>query len=91
MDTSHLFAAALHVHGTHFLCDLLALGGGDGSETLCFKQVDAGALVAEIRFEADENDWRCWAEMEDFWVPLFNTVSLEEDIGLEDCYNIPCP
>jgi len=48
MYTNHLFAGALHVHCTHFVRDGLALSSGHWCETLCFEEVDACALVAEI-------------------------------------------
>lgn len=48
MHTDHLFARALHVHGTHLLGDRLALGCGDGGESLGFEELDAGTLVPEI-------------------------------------------
>lgn len=46
------------------------MGSGDGCKTLGLEQFDAGALVAEIRLESDEDDWRCRAEVEDFGIPL---------------------
>ena len=77
VDTVHFFAAALHVHGAHFLCDCLALGRGDGCETLGLEEIDAGALVAEIGLETDEDDGCCWAEVEDFRIPLWRVLAFD--------------
>ena len=37
---------------------------------MCFQEIDTSALVAEIGFQADENEGRRWAKVKDFWVPL---------------------
>lgn len=74
VDAGHLLTTALHVEGTHLLSDGLALVGGDGSETLGLEEVDAGALVTEIRLETEQDDGSGGAEMEDFGVPLYVLV-----------------
>lgn len=71
----HLFAAALDVGRTHSVCNCLALGGGYGSQALGFEEVDAGALVAEVGLQANEDQGGRWAEVEDFRVPLGERVS----------------
>jgi hypothetical protein len=70
VHTGHFFAAALDVGGSHALCDGLALFWGNWCEALCLEELDACAFVAKIGFETDEDEGRCWTEMEDFWVPL---------------------
>jgi hypothetical protein len=42
----------------------------DGSKSLSSEEVDAGALVAQVGLEAEEDDGSGWAEMEDFGIPL---------------------
>jgi hypothetical protein len=54
----------------HLLGDGHALVAGDGGQALGFEHVDAGALVAEVGLEPDEDEGCVWAEMEDFGVPL---------------------
>ena len=38
------------------------------------EKLDAGALVAKVGFKADKDDGCCWAEMEDFGIPLWTTL-----------------
>lgn len=38
------------------------------------EEVDANTVRPEVRFEADEDEWGGWAEMEDFGVPLPSNV-----------------
>lgn len=70
INTFHFFAAALHVSCTHLLSYCLALFGCDGSKSLGFEEIDACSLGAEIRLQANEDEWCVWTEMEDFRVPL---------------------
>jgi hypothetical protein len=70
VDTSHLFATAFHVKGAHLLSDGLALVLCDGGKSLSSEEVDAGALVAQVGLETQEDNGGGWAEMEDFRVPL---------------------
>jgi hypothetical protein len=78
VDTSHLFTTAFHVEGAHLLGNSLTLMVCDGSKSLSSEEVDAGALVAQVGLEAEEDDGSGWAEMEDFGIPLgrcqFNVV-----------------
>lgn len=53
LDARHLLAAALHVLRAHLLGDGEALLRRDGCEALRLEHVDAGALVAQVGFEAD--------------------------------------
>lgn len=48
VDAGHFFTAALHVESAHLLGDGLTLVGGDGGQSLCLEEVDAGALVAQV-------------------------------------------
>jgi hypothetical protein len=41
---------------------------------LGFEKIDACALRAEVRFEADEDERGCGAEVKDFRVPLVEPV-----------------
>lgn len=52
------------------MCDICALSFGYGCETLCFKQLDACSLVAEIGFEATEDYGGGGTEMQNFGIPL---------------------
>jgi hypothetical protein len=70
VDTSHLFTTAFHVEGAHLLGNSLTLMVCDGSKSLSSEEVDAGALVAQVGLEAEEDDGSGWAEMEDFGIPL---------------------
>ena len=70
VDAGHFFRGAFHVHGAHLLCDLLALLLCDGCQTLRFEELDAGAFMSEIGFQAAEDYGSCWAKVEDFRVPL---------------------
>ena len=64
------FAAAFDVHGAHSSGDRLALFGCHGCQALGFEEFDAGALGAQIGFEANEDERRCGAEMKNFGIPL---------------------
>lgn len=46
VNTPHLLAAALHIDGTHLLCDCLALLRGHRGQALGFEEVDTSALGA---------------------------------------------
>lgn len=70
MHAIHLFAATLHVEGSHLFRDSLTLGVGDWCQPLGFEKVDTSAFVAEVRLEADKDDGRRWAKVEDFGIPL---------------------
>lgn len=90
IDAAHLLAAALHVEGTHLLGNGLALLLSHGREALGLEQVDAGALGAEVGFEADEHEGCVRAEVEDFGVPLWAvSARLAESAG--DLWSLPCP
>ena len=80
MDAGHLLTTALHVESTHLLGDRLALVCRDWSQSLGLEEVNAGALVAQVRFEAEEDDGRGWAEMEHFGVPLNLCQSMRPSI-----------
>ena len=71
VDTRHFLGRTLHVKGAHLLGHSLALGNGDGGETLRFQEIDTCALVTEIGFQAAEDDGSLRAEVEDFGVPLW--------------------
>lgn len=70
VDAEHLLAAALHVLGVHLLGDGAPLLRGDGRQALRLEHVDARSLVTQVRFEADEDERRVWAKVENFGVPL---------------------
>lgn len=70
IDSSHLFAAALHVLGIHLFGDHHALLGGDRGEPLGFQHVDARLLVTEIRLQAHQDERCVRAEMKYLRVPL---------------------
>lgn len=74
VDAFSLFAAAFDIHGAHSSCDGLALFGCHGCQALDFEEVDAGAVVAQVGFEANEDERGCGAEMEDFGIPLWMVV-----------------
>ena len=84
VDSFGFFAATFDVNGTHSSCDGLALFGCHGCQALAFEEVDAGALGAQVGFEANEDERGCGAEMEDFGIPLWMDVRfvLEQDIGI---------
>lgn len=88
VDTSHFFAAALDVSGPHALRDSLALFGRDWCQALGFEELDTCAFVAEVGFEADEDEGGCWTEMEHFWVPL-DVVSV--CLCFRRGRRLPCP
>lgn len=71
VDALHLLAAALHVLGAHLLGNGEALLGSHGRQTLRLEHVDARLLEAQIGLEADEDQRRVGAEMQDLGVPLF--------------------
>ena len=66
----HLFGRALHVHGAHLVRDCAALLLCDGCQALRFEELDAGSLVAQVGFQAAEDDGSCWAEVQDLGIPL---------------------
>jgi len=68
--TCHLLATALDVLRSHSFSDCSALFCGNRSETLCLKEFDAVAFVAEVGFEAHEDERGCGAEVKDFGIPL---------------------
>ncbi len=76
VDAKHLFAAALHVLRVHLLGDGAPLVRSDGRQTLRLEHVDARPLVAQVRLEADEDERRVGAEVEDFGIPLRGRESL---------------
>ena len=65
------FAAALHVLGLHMLRDRQPLLRGDWLQALGLQEVNAGALGAEVRLEANEEDGAVWAEVRNLRVPLY--------------------
>lgn len=67
---AHLLAAALHISRTHLLCDGQALFLGNWGEALGLEEINASAFGAEVRLEANENEWGVRAEMENFGIPL---------------------
>ncbi len=70
LDAAHLLAAALHVRGAHAPRDGSPLLGRHGRQPLRLEQVDARALRAQVRLEADKDDGRRGAEVQHFGVPL---------------------
>lgn len=70
LDALHLLAAALHVLRAHLLGNGEALLRSHGRETLRLEHVDTRLLVAQVRLEADEDQWGVRAEMQNFGVPL---------------------
>ena len=54
-----------------------------------FEEIDADALGAEVRFEADENERGRRAEVEDFRVPLVRDRQKRGVMCSEG--DIPCP
>lgn len=70
VDTVHFLARALHIRRAHLSRDTRALLASYRGQPLGFEHVDAGFLVAEIGFEADEDERCSLAEMEDFRIPL---------------------
>lgn len=55
MHATHLFAAAFDICGSHLLRDALALFWSYRRQALCFEEINAGALGAEIRLEANKD------------------------------------
>lgn len=90
LDTRHLFAAALHVLGVHLLGNGEALLRRDGGEPLCLEHVDARLLVAQVGFEADEDERCVGAKVKDFGVPLSSFVSTSQP-GQGGSGVVPCP
>lgn len=89
VHAGHFLGRALHVPCTHLVGYGTPLRLGDGCQTLCPEELDAGAFGAEVRFEAAEDDGRCWAEVEDFWVPLQGVLA--GVIGRIGCkWFLPC-
>lgn len=78
VDTLHLFAAALHVPGAHLLGNGEALLGSHGRQTLRLEHVDARLLETQIGLEADQDQRRVRAEMQDFGVPLLLLVEAKK-------------
>lgn len=76
VDTGHFLAAAFAVGSAHALGDSLALFRRDRCESLRFEEFNACALIAKVGLEADQDERRCWAKVEDFWVPLIMTAVL---------------
>ena len=74
-DTFLLFCRAFDISCVHLSCNSLALFWCHWRKTLCSQELDAGALIPEIGFEADEDERGGWAEMKNFWVPLRNVSS----------------
>lgn len=70
MHAVHLLGRAFHVHCAHLLSDGTALLLCDWCQALCFQQLDACSFVSQIGFEAAEDDWCGWTEVEDFGIPL---------------------
>lgn len=62
-DTLHLLATALHVLRAHLLGYGEPLLCGHGREPLRLEHVDARLLVAQVRLEADQNQWGVGAEV----------------------------
>lgn len=71
LDTRHLLAAALHVLRAHLASHREALLCRHGRQALGFEHFDARLFVAQVGFEAHEDEGRVGAEVEDFGVPLF--------------------
>ena len=63
VHADHLFAAALYICGAHASGHGSTLLRSYGCETLCFEEVDAGALSPQIRFQTDKNEGGRGAEM----------------------------
>ena len=74
VDSLGFFAAAFDIHSAHSSGDGLALFGCHGCQALGFEEVDAGALGAQVGFEANEDERGCGAEMENFGIPLHMVV-----------------
>lgn len=89
-DTRHLFAATLHVLGVHLLGNGEALLCCDGGETLRLEHVDARLLVAQVGFEADEDERCVGAKVKDFGVPLSSFVSASHPRQGSSSV-VPCP
>lgn len=87
----HLLAAALDVAGAHPVGDGLPLLGGDRCEALCLEEFNACALVAEIRFQANQDNGGCGAKVQNLGVPLGARLdkSLVESLNPE--LSLPCP
>ena len=37
---------------------------------MSFEELDAGSFASKVGLETAEDDWSCWAEVKDFWIPL---------------------
>jgi hypothetical protein len=70
LDADPFFRGALHVFGAHLVRYGLSLCLCYGRETLRAQEVDAGLVVAKIRFQADQNYGHVGEEVQDFGVPL---------------------
>lgn len=70
VDAVHLLAAALHILCAHLPRHRHALLLRDGREPLRFEKVDACSLGAEVGLQANEDERRVWAKVQDLGVPL---------------------
>jgi hypothetical protein len=53
VNAAHLLATAFNISCTHSLGDRLPLFWRYGGQSLCFQKLDASALSAKVRLEAD--------------------------------------
>ena len=74
MHPCHLLARALNIRCPHLPSNVLALLLRDRRQALGFEEIDAGAFGAEVGFQANEDEGRGGAEVEDFGVPLEEKV-----------------
>ena len=74
MHALHLLARALHIDGAHLPRDIPPLFLGDRCQALGLEEIDTGAFVAEVGFQADEDEGGGRAEVEDFGVPLHTRI-----------------
>jgi hypothetical protein len=70
VHTFRLFGTTLYVGSTHPIRYCLALFWRDWCQSLSLEEVDARSLGAQVRLEANEDEWSSWAEVENFRVPL---------------------
>ena len=70
MHALHLLARAFHIDCAHLPCHIPPLFLRDWCQTLSLEEIDAGAFVAEIGFQADEDEGRGGAEVEYLGIPL---------------------
>ena len=76
LNASRFLCAAFDVCCTHLFCHGLSLLWGDWSETLGAKKFNTGALIAEVGFQAHQNQRGCRTEMEHFGIPLYESVNV---------------